>query len=270
VRIQLPVAARLKFCKEKARWAVARSISMKRLIAVAVTSAFLALGASAHATQFVVNGDFTELSNGVGQPDYNTVVTGWTNTTPGPGPSYNFVMTSASAGASGTSGTVTLWDANNGGANSWDGSAAGPGNFIAMDGDYYTGSIQQVITGLTVGDYYKLSFNYAFGQQAGFTGATQQYLTYSLGGASGQTSTFSVASQGFTGWQTLTTDIKATSSSEVLSFLANGNLPVPPFALVSNVSLTAPEPASWALMMIGFGALGAMARRRRAVSLVAA
>jgi hypothetical protein len=40
----------------------------------------------------------------------------------------------------------------------------------------------------------------------------------------------------------------------------------PPFALIDNVQLFAvPEPASWALMILGVGAVGAIARRRRAL-----
>lgn len=66
----------------------------------------------------------------------------------------------------------------------------------------------------------------------------------------------------------------ADSTSDTLSFLAIGNLPVPPFALVSNVSLTdaVPEPSTWAMMLLGLGAVGLAARqrRRRDVSAVAA
>jgi len=40
-------------------------------------------------------------------------------------------------------------------------------------------------------------------------------------------------------------------------------------ATIVNFTVTAvPEPASWAMMMIGFGATGAMLRRRRAPRIV--
>lgn len=100
---------------------------MKKILTTAAIAAALAVGASAHAAQFVVNGDFTTLSNGVGQIDSNTVAKGWTSS------DYNFVMTSGDVGSSGIYGGLSLWDANNGGSNSWDGLAAAGGNFVAMD-----------------------------------------------------------------------------------------------------------------------------------------
>lgn len=56
----------------------------------------------------------------------------------------------------------------------------------------------------------------------------------------------------------------ATSSSEVLSFLAGGSPAIPPFVLVANVSMTqAPEPTSAAVLITGFAALAGLGRRRR-------
>lgn len=223
--------------------------------------AALGLGASAQATQFVVNGDFTAGPNPVLVNNSNTP--GWTSS------HYDFVFADAEQNA--TCCTVSFWDANNGGANSWNGLAAHGGDFAAMDGDYDTGPLSQTITGLTIGHTYTLSFSYAFGQQTRFNGATIQSLTASLGNNySFNSGNVDVANHAFTGWTDVSTTITATSASETLSFLAHGNLPVPPFAFVSNVSLTGgvPEPAAWALMLIGLGALGVAARRRRSVSAV--
>jgi hypothetical protein len=65
-----------------------------RHLLIAAAVALLASGGSAAAKQFVVNGDFTQLSNGVGEIDAITTVTGWS----GNG-GYNFVLNSADAAA---------------------------------------------------------------------------------------------------------------------------------------------------------------------------
>ncbi|MGO9941190.1 MAG: hypothetical protein ACLPIC_00215 [Rhodoblastus sp.] len=214
---------------------------------------------SAHATQFVKNGDFTELTSGLGQLGYDTAATGWATT------GYNFVFTQADQSVNGSYAGLSLWDQANGGASTWNGlTKSGTGNFVAMDSDFETAPLTQTITGLTSGKTYYLTFNYAFGQQYGFSGPTVQSLTASLGGTSWTSANFDVANHGFTGWQSVEVGFKANSTSEVLSFLASGNLPVPPFALVSNVSMTAgvPELSTWALMLMGFAGLGFAGHRR--------
>ena len=220
---------------------------------VGVLVAALALGGAAQAKQFVVDGDFTQLSNGVGQLGQNTSAVGWSNS------GYNFVVSDANAGGP----TIRLWDAANGGATSWNGAAAVSGNYAALDGDYGTGPISQAITGLTPGQKYTLSFWYAFGQQYGYNGATQQTLTASLGNSTWTSPVENLDNHGGSPWTKETLTLTADSASEVLSFLAWGNLPVPPFALVSNVSLTAvPEPATWAMLIPGVAMIGFAARRR--------
>jgi hypothetical protein len=222
-------------------------------------AAGLAIG-SAHATQLVTNGEFTELSNGVGQLTTNTIATGWVV----PAGGYTFVFTQADATVPGQYGGLALWDAANSGNNTWNGLAAGAGNFAAIDGDFQNQPLTQTITNLTVGKTYTLSFNYAFGQQYGFNGATVQSLAADIGSTTWDSGNFNVASHGFTGWQLGDISFTATSVSELLSFAATGNLPVPPFALVSKVFLTVPEPATWAMMGLGFAGLGFAAYRRRA------
>lgn len=244
---------------------------MNKTFSILATMTVLAVGASAHATQFVVNGDFTTLSNGVGQFDTNTTAKGWSSTTGSNDHHYNFVVNKADMGSEGIYGNLSLWDAANGGNNTWDGKAAGAGNFAALDGAYQNGPLSQTISGLTVGKKYTFSFDYAFSQQYTYNQDTVQHLTETLGGQTFVTSNYALPEHGFSGWTKYTTTIKATGASEVLSFLAYGNKPVPPFALVSNVSLTGgvPEPATWTMMILGIGGIGAMARRRRAADLIA-
>lgn len=237
-------------------------------LAAVAAAASLALGSAAHATtNLVVDGDFTDLSSGLGQLGYNTNAVGWSipkNTI-----GYNLVMTNGATGTAGQYGKITLWTQANGGVNSWNGLAAVSGNFAALDGDYEVEPISQSITGLKAGETYNLSFYYAFGQQQNDTGATQQSLTWSLGGVKEGSATDSLASKGFDGWYHFDQTITATSSSETLSFLAKGNS-APPFALLSDVSLTSavPEPATWAMMILGVAGLGlALRTRRRNVAL---
>jgi hypothetical protein len=122
----------------------------------------------------------------------------------------------------------------------------------------------QTITGLIPGDSYDLSFSYAFGQQYLFYGPTTQSLTVGLGSGSATFGPVGVANNGFDGWYSFSGLVTATSTSEVLSFLASGSPAVPPFAMISNISLTSvPEPATWTMVILGLGGLGGVARRRR-------
>jgi hypothetical protein len=234
---------------------------LKKFVFIASLAASLAMATAAQATQFVTNGNFASLTNGLGLIGHGgtTTATGWTTT------GYNIVFNNATTSLN----SVALWDASNGGSNSWTGTAPGGVNFVAMDGDYGTNTapITQTITGLTVGNTYTLSFEYAFAQQKGYGGATSQNISASFGGTTIFTSSpnYALPSYGFSGWSTETLNVTATNSSEVLSFLAYGNLPVPPFALLTGVSLTGavPEPATWAMMIVGLGAMGVAARRRR-------
>ncbi|WP_394763868.1 PEPxxWA-CTERM sorting domain-containing protein [Phenylobacterium sp.] len=245
---------------------------MKKIIATTALVAVLTVGASAQAAEFVTNGKFTTLSNGVGQlgTSGNTTATGW-SVNNGANASYEFIMTSATAGATGQFGSVKLWDQANGGANGWDGLAAHGGNFAALDGAYQDSPLSQVITGLVVGKTYALSYDYAFAQQTGFDGATTQNLKVSLGNFNSTTPNLVLANHGFSGWTTATFNIVATAATETLSFYSVATPQQPPFALVGSVSLkgAVPEPATWAMMLVGFGGLGAMIRKRRAATAAA-
>jgi len=241
---------------------------MRKVIVAAAASLCLSLGASAQAAEFVTNGNFTNLTSGLGQLGFNTDAVGWTSAAPDA--SYNFVFDNGNTPVGGQFGAVTLWTQANGGASAWDGANLGPGNFVAIDGAFHSGPITQNITGLTIGETYHLTFNYAFAQQFAFDGATTQNLTVSLGGFSATTSDIVLPNHDFSGWSTASFDIVATATEQLLSFSSLASPQLPPFALVSNVSLTngggVPEPGTWAIMLLGFAGLGAAARMRRRIT----
>ena len=235
-------------------------------IAIAVAAATLSLASFANAGNLVVNGDFTQLSNGLGQFDSNTTVTGWS----GNG-GYNFVFNTADQAVNGVYGGLALWDQADGGSNTWDGkTATGAGNFAAMDGDFGTAAITQVVNGL----HRRASLHALVQLRLRPTGRLQrpddpkprrQHRLDHL-----ELGNNNVGDHGFTGWQHEALGFTATSASETLSFLAHGNLPVPPFAMVSTVSIPGvPEPATWTLMILGVGAMGGLARRRRMAAVAA-
>jgi hypothetical protein len=189
-------------------------------------------------------------------------LTGWSS----PG-GYNYVFLPTSTVATGYYGNLSLAGPSTGSANGFTGAGPGNSNFVALDSDYGTEAMTQTINGLTAGKTYVVSFAWAGAQQSGASGATTDNLTVNLGTNSNTaqtTKTINVANQGFSGWMNQTFSFVATTSSEVLSFLAAGQPSVPPFVLVANVSLTqAPEPASAAVLITGFAALVGLGRKHR-------
>lgn len=127
------------------------------------------------------------------------------------------------------------------------------------------GPLSQTIDGLTVGKQYAVSFWWAGAQQAGFYSPTTEQWVVSLGDQTIATPTVNNVSQGFTGWAYQTFNYTATSSSELLSFLAVGTPSgVPPFSLLDGVTVQqVPEPAAWTLLMAGLVVLGCLLWRRR-------
>ena len=187
----------------------------------------------------------SSLTNGPGQLGYNTNATGWS--VPSPNGSYAFVFAAGTAdvgGSNGEYGGVSLWGPNNGSANGLPATSPDGGNFVALDSAFQVGALSQTISGLTPGDTYAVSFYWAGAQQYGFTGPTIDNLTVSLGSSSMTTNTVNLASHGFAPWTQVTFDLKADSTSDVLSFLAlGGPAGVPPFALLDGVSMqSVPEP----------------------------
>jgi hypothetical protein len=237
-------------------------MTFSKTLAVLAAFAAFTCTASAAPVNLVVNGGFETLTNGAGQIDAITSATGWTST------GYTFVFaagTAATTGAKGVYGNVKLWGPGTGAANGLSNSPLG-GNFLAADGAYQTQAIQQTISGLVVGQKYDLNFYWAGAQQSGYNGLNAEQWIVSLGNQTIKTALVQNSSHGFTGWMQETFTYTATSTTEVLSFLANG-VPngVPPFSLLDGVSLKAqvPEPSTIALFIAGLALVGGAARSRR-------
>jgi hypothetical protein len=112
-----------------------------------------------------------------------------------------------------------------------------------------------------------LSFYWGGAQYTTRTGATTENIAVSLGSQTDYTATISNASESFDGWRPDTLGFTATSTSEVLTFLANGAPGnEPPVVVLDDVSLIAPEPGFWMAMVPCLGLLIVVVRLRRVKS----
>jgi hypothetical protein len=238
-----------------------------RIKLLSAVAAMMAISASAHATEFVTNGGFESSSfqsnSQFGAGFGGQGVTGWT----GLGDNHlqfyyvGGTQTSVSAANQFSDSGAKFYS-------TFNALSSNGGNFVALDGDsQYRGTISQSISGLTVGQTYTLTFDWAAAQLINRSGATTEQLAVSLGGDTQTTAIMPNSDGGFSGWQNVTMKFVANSTNETLTFLSVGTPDgLPPIAALDGVSLTGgvPEPASWAMMITGFFGLGAMARRRRA------
>jgi hypothetical protein len=262
-----------------------QGLRLRNLVAMGFVSTVLVMNAlPAQADNLVVNGSF-EINGGSGQIGYNTTLADWS--VPTPNGSYAFVYAPGSADVPGAVlsnyGENALWGPNDGSNNGLSAMSPDGGYYVALDGDFQISALSQTINGLTPGDSYTVGFWWAASQQYGFYGTTLQAMNVCLGnnvesyvdpgtqplsgganassnlncdGSSGSTAVYTLPSNGFSGWQYQTFDLTANNTSDVLSFLAYGNVQLPPFALLDGVTLNAdnspvPEPGSLPLLFTG-------------------
>ncbi len=238
-------------------------MSIKSGLACVLGSALCAWGPNAAASGFVQNGGFESTTlTAPGNPA--GVIAPWTSS------SFDYLWFPGTADVSPSFNYGALWGPGNGAANGLPATSPAGGNFLEQD-PYYNTPLTQTITGLTPNARYKLSFYWA---AATWTGAllapTTRDWQVSLGTETYSTASVTVPAQGFSGWMLQTFTYTPANATEVLSFLSQG-VGDPPVALLDGVSLEAvPEPASWALMIIGVAGLGAAARSRRRAGAAAA
>lgn len=253
---------------------------MKKPMFLAAVAAFAIAASPAFAqTNLVQNGGFetktTTSSNGNFELTSNNAygsVANWTvgtTSTNGNNAPYNvlFNTSNATTAAGNASGQY------NTGKEYLNTAPAGlSGNFLSLDGDSnFSGAVSQTIGNLVAGQLYTLSFDWAASSMASASGALTAGLAVTIGGQTFKTDQVSIPS----GVQhaSYTFNYTGTTTSNVLSFLASGTPNgAPPVALLDNVSLIAavPEPATWAMMLVGFGMIGAAVRRRQRQPVMAA
>jgi hypothetical protein len=249
----------------------------RRALAVLFTLSSVALltfvlGSSAAAAELIVNGDFSQFTQGhtneVVQYGGPAVLQGWNNTRPfvsAYGPNASELI-----GASGLSSNLYLWGPKNGSNNGFTDMSPSQisnpnANFLANDADpNFGGTLTQAVSGLHVGHQYTLSYNWGAEQYEGEYGAISAGWTVQLGsqllvdGTIGSGLFASIPSQGFSGWMNESVTFTYNGSGNLLSFFATGTPSgLPPVALLDSVSLTdadAPEPAT--LLMAASGLLG--------------
>jgi PEP-CTERM motif len=163
-------------------------------------------------------------------------------------------------------------------------------SFYGVDSTFQPSELTQEITGLTVGDKYTLTFDYAAAQQLSYNGNTIDDWVVMLGGQTIASTHLDLPSNQFSGWftDTVTFTYEGIGTDPgLLSFVNNGmggcnsdfmgcapNNPAasggPPFSLLDSVSLSSvPEPSTWVMMLAGFaghGYAGLRSRRRSAIS----
>ncbi len=149
-------------------------------------------------------------------------------------------------------------------------------NFLGILGDnsgghYSVNSVQQTINGLTAGQFYSVSFDWAASAPSGYTPNNIGW-DVSLGGGTAQEVTVTNNSSGHTTpWMHTTFLFQAHTTSEVLEFLAvNKAHSGPPMALLTNIDMElhpVPEPSTLVSLELGVIGFVTVGLRRRACAL---
>lgn len=255
---------------------------------VAPVAAIVAMPASAASLNLIANGGFETTTVASSRQFQGNEVSGWSNEAkPGQytGMGYNFLIRPGTADTTGftslggnldylygpggkqQNGGNAQWNGNNFSANGLTVTSPSGGNYLLADGDTgFHGTISQTVNGLTIGQLYALTFEWAGASWGTTPGNTTERFDVTFGGLTKSTETVTLTPKGFSGWRTASMNFIAGSTSQTLGFLAQGTPNgLPPSLLLDNVSLTAvvPEPATWAMMLVGFAMVGASARYRR-------
>ncbi len=144
------------------------------------------------------------------------------------------------------------------------------GNFIFSDADFQNSPIDQLITGLTPGALYLLTFYQALAQdtEPGITtpGLVSANWNVSLGSSAVQSSA-GMTANGITNtvspWAQQSMYFTANTASELLRFVSVGSGD-PPLIALDGVRLErVPEPGTWLLAALGLVLTGATYRRTR-------
>lgn len=167
-----------------------------------------------------------------------------------------------------TPGSIPGWHVTAGDINIVNGTyASSPsGTNLAYNGNQYLdligesggGAIAQSFA-TTLRQTYRLKFAYSHNLFGGLGSASANYQVGTLGG----TVVHSSGNRGNLDWKTFSGDFKGTGSPMTLAFtntVGDSNAGV----FLDGVSISAvPEPSTWAMFILGFGIVGAAARRRR-------
>lgn len=211
------------------------------LLKIAALATLAAAGTTHAATNLVVNGSFEADSISTPFAQLSTI-TGWTSP--------------------GTSNPVfeIQKGATQGGASGFNPVAADGTQYLELNSNRLTSVAQTVST--TAGGTYVLSFSYS--GRPDTPGGVNSLMNVYWGNTLLTPSPLSGNTNGV--WQTYTQNLSALSSSTVLRFESVGPVSAPTYgSYLDKVSLVSavPEPQTYAMLLLGVGLLGFMARRKR-------